>query len=129
MNGQEDHGWESHSTVLAEGATGVQGQLGAVPVGRAGTITEGGGHQLARGNPTDVARERAVSPRRTPEVVTNLEPVPVAEVSATGELERAQAKGLLANRLREENVDVAGSDPVEPHWFWELLAEAGYDVW
>ena len=29
----------------------------------------------------------------------------------------------------EDEADVAGDQTTEPHWFWELLEQAGYDVW
>ena len=120
---------ESQATVSAERATVVKVQTGAVPAIRVDTFTKGEGHQLAGVASANVARGGVVSPRRLTGVVTNLEPTAVTEVDTTSELGLPRQERVLVSRLREEEADVAGQNPVEPHWFWELLAEAGYDVW
>ena len=53
----------------------------------------------------------------------------MTEVDTTSELGLPRQERVLVSRLREEEADVARHNPIEPHWFWELLAEAGYDVW
>ena len=125
----EGQGGESKATASAEGATIIQVQPGAVPATRVDTVTEGEGHQLDGGDSANVVSVGAVSPRRITGVVTNLEPVVAIEVDTTGELGLPHQERVPINRLREEEVDVAGHNTVESHWFWELLEEAGYDVW
>ena len=62
-------------------------------------------------------------------VLPNLGPPVVTELDTTIELERADQGPTLANRLRSIDVDVAGQQPADSSWFWELLEEAGWDVW
>ena len=51
------------------------------------------------------------------------------EVEATGGHVLPLHKRVLVDRLKEEEADVAREHVSEPHWFWEMLEEAGYDVW
>ena len=129
MDLPEGKGGESQATASAEGATVVHVQPGAAPDARADIVTEGDGHQLDGRDSVDVARVGVVSPRRITRVVTNHGPVVATEVVATGELGLPHQERVPFNRLREEEVDLAGHNTVEPHWFWELLEEVGYDVW
>lgn len=76
-----------------------------------------------------MATGEAVGLRGPEGVWTNLGPPAATEVVITSELERAGQEPAPANRLGEEEVDVAGQNPTDPNWFWELLAEAGWDVW
>ena len=80
-------------------------------------------------NAVDVAAEGTTVPPRT-EGVTR-EPVqPVAIVTGVAsETSRPQPERSLADQLQEEEADVAGYNLADPQWFWEMLAEAGYDVW
>ena len=125
----EGQGREDQAIASAEGATVARAQPAAALVARVATEIEVDGHQLVDLGSADVARERAASPRRIEGVVPNQSQTAVNEEGTTGELELPSHEQILANRLREEEADVAGQDPAEPHWFWELLAEAGYDVW
>ena len=46
-----------------------------------------------------------------------------------GGTSQTQPERSLADQLQEEEVDVACYNLADPQWFWEMLAEAGYDVW
>ena len=52
-----------------------------------------------------------------------------SELAPTGEIGPTPQEGVLSDKLVEDEADVAGEQAVEPHWFWELLEQAGYDVW
>ena len=109
--------YEVQATVSAEGTTVGQTQLRAVPAVVANTITESEGHQLVGLDAADVARDGAASPRRIAGVVPSQSQTAVNEEGSTGELELPNHEHVLASRLSEEEADVAGQDPAEPHWF------------
>ena len=125
----EGQGGESPATTSAEGATTVQVPPGAAPATRDETVAKGEGRRLGGRDPADVAEVGAVSPHRIIRIVTNQEPVVATEGVATGELGLPQPARVPVNRLRGEEVDLAGPNTANPNWFWELLEEAGWDVW
>ena len=115
-------------TVSAERSTVGQARLeGGLDLGSE-PVTKGEGQQLAAGNLADVAIGRAVSSSVTEVVLTNTMPPAVTEADTTRGLEQPNQEPVPVNRLREGEVDVAGQNPADPYWFWELLAEAGWDV-
>ena len=80
-------------------------------------------------NEVGVAAGEALGPPRNERVGVTLKLVGAAEVAATGEPSLPSHEGVLADRLIEEEADVAGETVSNPHWFWEILEQAGYDVW
>ena len=50
-------------------------------------------------------------------------------VEVTAEPNLLLQERVLVDQLEEEEVDVAGEHVSDHHWFWEMLEEAGYDVW
>ena len=86
------------------------------------------------GKGSDVATEEEPSPPRTggsrPKTIParTAEATPV-ETETTGSHIVPLTEQVLVDRLGEEEADVAGNLAANPYWFWELLAEAGYDVW
>ena len=80
-------------------------------------------------NAVDVATEGTiVLPRTEGAAKETVQPV-VTGTGILGEPNRPLPEQSLANQLQEEEADVAGYNVADPHWFWEMLAEAGYDVW
>ena len=116
-------------TVSAKAPTVGHAQLEGVPNSGSNMINEDRGRQLAVGDLANVVTGRAVGPRGTEGVLTNLIAPTVAEVDTPRELGRPGPEPAPANRLREGEVDVAGLNLEDPYWFWELLAEVGWDVW
>ena len=86
------------------------------------------------GKGSDVATEEEPSPPGTggsrPKTIPagTAEATPV-EAETTGSHIVPSTEQVLVDRLGEEEADVAGSLTANPYWCWELLAEAGYDVW
>ena len=95
------------------------------------------GSQLGPGVPAngqqphgaDVAPTEALTPPRIEGGGTELRTVDPVEVRIPiGP--RLPPQGLVSeDQLEGVEVDVAGGQVSETHWFWELLEEAGYDVW
>ena len=104
---------------LAYGAswpTGLQASV-QVPASKVHTIE------------ANVAAGEAVRPPRSEGVKATLEVVESTELAPTGETVPTPHEGVLTDRLVEEEADVAGDNVADPHWFWEVLEQAGYDVW
>ena len=121
--------WESLVTVSVEGIAVVPGYPGGGPT-TSGNIDEGCEvHQLARLQPVEVAVVGTPGPPRIRENVTNQETVVVAEVDPANSTGLPQEERVPTDWTEEAEVDVAGRATAEPHWFWELLEAAGYDVW
>ena len=77
----------------------------------------------------DVAPKEVLKPHRIEEGGTELRTVDPIEVGITiGPIPPSQER-VLVDQLEEAEVHVAEEQVSEPHWFWELLEEAGYDVW
>ena len=119
----------SPAAASTEHDTPVTTQPKVVPLVKATPVNEGEGTQLDGSGSVEVERGRTGSPRRTVGVAANQEPVRTASVDVTGERGPTSLELGLGDRLGEGEVDLAGTDSVESHWFWELLREAGYDVW
>lgn len=79
--------------------------------------------------PAEVAVGGTLGPTKIQGVVPNREPAVVAEVDPLIEPELPHQERVSTNWLGEGEADVAGGSTSEPHWFWELLEAAGYDVW
>ena len=120
---------ESPAVASAEHDTPVTAQPKVVPVAKATPVNEGEGTQLYGLGSVEVEKGRTGSPRRTVGVAANQEPGRTANVDTTGERGPPSLELGPVDRLGEGEVDLAGTNSVEPHWFWELLREAGYDVW
>ena len=112
-----------------EGAVVEQIELEGVPTITSNEVAKGAEQQLAVEGLADVAVGVAGSLRGAAEVSPNPGPPVVTELDTTTELERAGQGPALANWLRGVEVDVASQQPANPSWFWELLEEAGGDVW
>ena len=112
-----------------KGATAGPAWFKGVPTISTDNVVELGSQQLAVGDSADVATGEAIVLRGPKGVWTNPGLPAVTEVAVTHELDRTGHEPPPANRLGEEEVDVAGQNPTDPNWFWELLAEAGWDVW
>ena len=135
---RSEEGWDELPSSLevgnlltgsTEGATVGQVWLEGFPAIISDEVAEGADQQLAVGDSTDVDVGNVVSLRGSAGVSTNPGPPAATEVVTTTELERVGQEPTPANRLREREVDVAGQNPADPNWFWELLEEAGWDVW
>ena len=109
----------SESQEIAEVAsqlTGLQDCV-QVPTSKAHTIE------------VDVAAGVAVRPPRNEGVGATLDLVEATELAPTGETVLTPQERVLADRLVEEEAYMAGDNLADPHWFWEVLEQAGYDVW
>ena len=129
MEVAEGHKSKSSVTTSAEGAIVAPVPPGTVPVTRTETVGQGEDRWLGGRGLANAAEVEAASPRRVIGILPSQEPVSATEGVATGELEPAQPARVPVNRLRGEEVDLAGPNPANPNWFWELLEEAGWDVW
>ena len=90
-------------------------------------VPQSGPGVLAKGQPphgADMAPTSAVTPPRIEGDVTESRPGgPVEERVHVG-------PGLpLQELISEDQLGSVDVDVAERHWFWELLEEAGYDVW
>ena len=86
------------------------------------------------GKGSDVATRAEPSPPRTEGARLEAIPAGAAEASLVetetpGSHFVPPTEPVLVDRLSEEEADVAGNATANPYWFWELLAEVGYDVW
>ena len=120
---------ESQVAASAKQAAIAKTQPKVAPVAKATPVIEGESNQLDGAGSSEVARDRTGSPRRTVGVAANLETVITAEVYTTGERDPPRPELGPVYRLGKDEIDLAGTNSVETHWFWELLKEVGYDVW
>ena len=129
MEHAEGQKWESPVTISAEEIAVVPGYPGGTPT-TSGNIDKGCEvHQLARLQPVEVAAVGTPCPPRIREIVTNQEALGVAEVDPATRTGLPREERVSTDWTEGVEADVAGRAPVEPHWFWELLEAAGYDVW
>ena len=103
--------------------------LEGVPAISSEEVAEREDQPLVAGCSADVAVGKAVGLRGPEGVWANPGPPAATEVDSTDELGRVGHEPAPANRLSEGEVDISGQYPADPNWFWELLAEAGWDVW
>ena len=115
MEVAEGNGGESSVTISAEGATAAPVPPGAAPVTRTETVARGEGRRLGGRDPADVAEVGAVSPRRIIGLLPSQEPVVATEGVATSELGLPQPARVPVNRLRGEEVDLAGPNTANPN--------------
>ena len=85
--------------------------------------------QGQRSHGADVATTHSPRPTRI-EGGRAERPSEVAEgLSVRTEARLLEPGWVLESQLEEEEADVAGEHMPTRHWFWEMLEEAGYDVW
>ena len=77
----------------------------------------------------NVATGGTVRPPSSEGVDATLELEELAKLAPTSETVPTPQEGVLPDMLQEEEADVAGEQATDPHWFWELLEQVGYDVW
>ena len=77
----------------------------------------------------DVAPKEILMPPRIEGGGTELRTVDPVEVGIPIGPRLPSQERVLVDQLEGAEVDVAGGQVSETHWFWELLEEAGYDVW
>ena len=70
-----------------------------------------------------------LNPPRIERVEIELQPETTVEAKATLGSNPPPHESILVGQLEEEEADVAGVHVYIRHWFWEMLEEAGYDVW
>ena len=86
----------------------------------------GKGSDVATGEEPSPPRIEGSRPETIPAGTAEARPV---ETETTGSHILPPTEHVLVDRLGEEEADVAGNIAANPYWFWELLAEVGYDVW
>lgn len=77
----------------------------------------------------DVASGYSLSPPRIERGRTEPFPETAEGLEVTSETSLPLQEHVLVDQSEEEATHVAGEYVPSRHWFWELLEEAGYDVW
>ena len=126
--------WATSSTDLKLVTEGTQtaAMLGAPSVCSQPTVSQPGPEVPANGHQprgVDVAPTDALTPTRIERGVTELRTVEPIEVRVPIGPRLPPQEPVSEDQLEGAEVDVAGGQVPETHWFWELLEEAGYDVW
>ena len=85
--------------------------------------------QGQRSHDADVPSTHSPRPPRIEEGRAELLPEVAEGLEVRTEAGLPEQDRVLADQLREEEADVAGEHVPSRHWFWEMLEEAGYDVW
>ena len=96
------------------------------------TVPQSGPEVPANGHPphgANVAPTSAVTPTRIEGGVTESRTGDPVEVRVPIGPRLPLQELVSEDQLEGADVDVAGGHAPERHWFWELLEEAGYDVW